>query len=267
MPGGPSVPPPDVYVGIDWSGDRRAADRPHTKLWWAEADDAGVLVRLEPSSRRAVRDELLARRSEPGLVVGIDAGFGYPAWFVEALGCEHGTEVWARAGEVAAWAAARRPPFWGWAGSRRPLDVELMRHTEALARQEGLVTRSVFQVGGPGSVGTGTIAVLDLLAELHQAGVAIWPFTSAVPDRPVVAEVFPRVFARKVVKTDPSERAAHLAAIHPDLDPAWLGAASASDDAFDATLVALGLAAGSPPPLPTDPLAAVEGWIWMPDSS
>jgi len=254
-----------VRVGIDWSGDRRAADRPHPKLWWAEATDDGLLIRLEPTSRAAVREELLARRDEVGLVVGIDAGFGYPAWFVDAVGCASGRELWGAAGEVAAWAAARRGPFWGWAGSRRPDGVELFRETEVVARRAGWGVRSVFQLAGAGSVGTGTLTVLPTLAALDAAGIGVWPFSSPAAGRPVVTEVYPRSFAPQVVKSRPEARAGHVDATWPNLDRSRRDLLVGSDDAFDAAVVACGLVGAVPPPaLPANEVAAIEGEIWFP---
>lgn len=260
-------------IAVDWSGDRRAAQRPHKKLWLAEVDDRQALVRLEASSRRAVIDELVSRRHEPGLVVGLDVAFGYPAWFAAELGCANGPAVWAAADRIASVAADQRGPFWGWAGSRAPLVGKRWRVTESLARAGGLPVKSVFQLLGPGSVGTGTIAALPALATLADAGFVVWPFEAPPPDscastRPMVLEVYPRSFAVGVVKSRHAARADLLTQAWPNLDAPFRRLAEASDDAFDATVTALGLAARLPlhltAPDELDPIAAVEGWIWLP---
>ena len=138
------------------------------------------------------------------MVVGFDFCFGFPEWFVKGeMGCEDGPAFW----ELVArehgerWLAAdcddRR--FWGKAGvggdGKRPAEFSgeqlhrMLRATdidckiaavipeaERAARVKGITPKSVFQIGGSGSVGTASLRGMPVLKRLREAGFAVWPF-------------------------------------------------------------------------------------------
>jgi hypothetical protein len=258
-------------VAVDWSG-RRTGERRH--LWTAEAHD-GVLLRLEAGRTRAeVADDLIARaRDIPGVVVGFDFSFSLPAWFLRERGDRRARDLWdAAASDGEEWLRACEPPFWGRPGRGRPELAAHLRRTEAaVAAVGGIRPKSSFQVGGAGSVGTGSVRGFPVLARLQDAGYAIWPFD--VPARaPVALEIWPRIFTGPVVKSDARARAAHLDVHHPvALDPAMRAAAVGSEDAFDAAVSAAVMSRHEAElralPALDDVDAHLEGCVWQPGVS
>jgi hypothetical protein len=257
-----------TVVAIDWSG-RRTGERSH--LWTAEAE-AGTLLRLEAGRTRAeVVDDLVARAGdEPGVVVGFDFSFSLPAWFLDARGWPGARDLWdAAAHDGERWLHDCEAPFWGRPGRPRPKLAAHLRRTEArLATVGGIRPKSTFQVGGAGSVGTGSVRGFPVLARLQDAGYAIWPFDA--PARPPVAvEIWPRTFTGPVVKSDAAARAAHLDAHLPRLDRELRARAVGSEDAFDAAVSAVVMSRHEPAlralPAPADRVARREGWVWTPD--
>jgi len=259
-------------VAVDWSG-RRTGERRH--LWTAEAD-AGVLLRLEAGrTRDEVVDELVARTPErPGVVVGFDFSFSLPEWFLRQRGFADARALWdAAATDGEAWLRDCEPPFWGRPGRPRPdLPAHLRRTEAAIAAVGGIRPKSTFQVGGAGSVGTGSVRGFPALARLQDAGYTIWPFDVADrfrSDAPVVLEIWPRSCTGPVVKSRPSARAAHLDTAIPQLPAALRGLAIDSEDAFDAAVSAVVMSRHEAElrTLPTvdDPVVRREGWVWSPD--
>ena len=55
----------------------------------------------------------------------------------------------------------------------------LIPEAERAARVRGIAPKSVFQIGGAGSVGTASLRGMPVLQRLREAGFAVWPF-----DRP-----------------------------------------------------------------------------------
>jgi hypothetical protein len=225
-------------VAVDWSGRARGEGR---HLWTAEAHD-GELLRLEAGRTRVeVIDELVDRVTEsPGVVVGFDFSFSLPEWFLRDRGYVDARALWdaaTRDGE--AWLRECTDPFWGRPGRPRPVLPAHLRRTEAaVATVGGIRPKSSFQIGGAGSVGTGSVRGFPALARLQDAGYAIWPFDA--PARPPVAvEIWPRTFTGPVVKSDASARAAHLDQHLPGLPSALRDAAVGSEDAFDAAVSAV----------------------------
>src|SRR5258708_14568130 len=240
-------------IAVDWSGAARGAER---RIWLDEVE-GGRLVRLECGRSRAEVVRFLRERAErePTLAVGLDFAFGFPAWFARELGARSGPQAWQAAAERGeGWLARSPPPFFGRKGSRRPpTDPErpLWRRTELehppLA---GIRPKSVFQIGGAGAVGTGSLRGMPLLLELERAGFSIWPFARAEP--PFAAEIYPRWFTGPLAKSQRSARALRLAARPLPAEQQLCELAEGSEDAFDAALSALALAGA---PLPEDPRA------------
>ena len=147
------------------------------------------------------------------------------------------------------------PPFWGRRGRRRGPEPQL-RLTELTAR----TAKSVFQLGGAGSVGTGSLRGFPLLRRLRREGFAVWPFDE--PRLPLALEIFPRLLTGPVRKSRPEARRSYLQ------QRGWPTRAAASEDAFDAAVSALRMRARADllrdlgPE--RDPVYRREGRIWSP---
>jgi hypothetical protein len=255
-------------LAIDWSGDSRQAKR---RIWLAEAVGPGRLARLEGGrDREALAEHLLEQADQPA-VIGLDFGFSFPAWFLATLGVDTAPALWAHVVEHGeAWLAACAAPFWGRPGRARPapsVTTSFRRAELAVPRIGGIGPKSMFQIGGAGAVGTGSLRGMPLLHRLHQAGASIWPL-AATRQWPQVVEIYPRLLTGPVRKSDPAARADLLARNYPDLDAEHRRLATQSEDAFDAAVSALvmhtcqlDLAAL---PAETDPQLRLEGRIWHP---
>jgi hypothetical protein len=256
-------------LAIDWSG-RRAGER--RAIWLAEARD-GTIERLECGrSRDEVAEHLIALAdADPALAVGFDFSFSLPAWFLTERGLPSADALWddaTRAGET--WLSACAAPFWGRAGATRPELPAHFRQTEArLPAIGGTRVKSTFQVGGAGSVGTGSIRGFPILARLRAAGFRVWPFHDE-PRIPVAVEIYPRVFTGSVVKSRVDARRAFLDAHAPELDEQFRAHAIGSEDAFDALFAARAMsrAADELAALPTidDAITRLEGAVWAPEA-
>jgi hypothetical protein len=256
-------------IAVDWSG-RKVGERRH--LWSAEAHD-GELLRLEAGrTREEVVDELVARAGDsPGAVVGFDFSFSLPAWFLRARGFTSARDLWdAATTDGESWLRDCEPPFWGRPGRGRPDVLAHLRRTEAaVATVGGIRPKSSFQIGGAGSVGTGSVRGFPALARLQYAGYSIWPF-DAPAEAPVAVEIWPRTFTGPVVKSDAAARAAHLDAHLSGLARRWRDVAIGSEDAFDAAVSAVVMSRHEAElralPALDDPVSRVEGWVWSPVS-
>jgi len=259
--------PARCTIAVDWSGASRGAER---RIWLAEVA-RGRLVRLECGRSREELVRHLCERAEreSSLAVGFDFAFGFPAWFAREQGAQSGPAAWRAAAEHGEdWLARSPAPFFGRKGSRRPpsdANRPLWRRTELehppLA---GIAPKSVFQIGGAGAVGTGTLRGMPLLLELERAGFAIWPFARA--EAPFAAEIYPRWFTGPLAKSKRRSRALHLANHPLPADASLRELAEQSEDAFDAALSALALAGARPPedPRRMDAVFRIEGRIWRP---
>lgn len=251
-------------LAIDWSG---AVAGERSKIWIASATAGSLTSLVAPGSRDAVRDFLLARcRVDAPCLVGLDFAFSFPAWFASSRGWTHARQVWTAArddGEV--WLGACAPPFWGRAGTTRPYEPERgLRETER-AWPLSSQPKSIFQIGGAGAVGTGSIRGMPMLLALREAGWNIWPFDA--PATHTLVEIYPRVFTGPVVKRDPAARSAYLTTHHLTRRRAFIDAMSASEDAFDAGVSAVAMSRAvsvTPIRLVDDAVAQMEGRIWVP---
>jgi hypothetical protein len=258
-------------IAIDWSGDARNARR---RIWLAEAVQRGALVRLEAGRDRAeIADHLAELASaDLDLRIGFDFAFSFPAWFVGDLGLQSAPALWAhvaRHGE--AWLTTCEPPFWGHPGRPRPPSAPtrpLLRRADlAVPRTGGVGPKSIFQIGGAGAVGTGSIRGMPLLHRFQAAGARVWPYCND-GGQPTLFEIYPRLMTGAVRKSNPAARAELLAHRYPKLDAEHRRLATTSEDAFDAAVSALvmvehvaDLAALPPEP---DPTLRLEGRIWHP---
>lgn len=209
-------------IAVDWSGARTGAK---SKIWLAEVR-GGRLARLESGRDRdeVVEHLIEVARADPDLVVGLDFAFSFPRWFAEKSGAPPIQELWSLVAEQGEdWLHKCPPPFWGKPGKPRPDLPEHHLHYRRTERQaaemKGATPKSVFQIGGAGAVGTGSIRGMPHLARLAAAGFAIWPFheirrrarsASAARRPPLVIEIYPRLLTGEVIKSDFEQRHKYL---------------------------------------------------------
>jgi hypothetical protein len=220
-------------AAVDWSGRVLGAER---CIWTAVASPEGELVALEDGRDRArVADHLAALAdADPELVVGMDFAFSLPLWFLDRGGFEDGMAVPETVAE--GWLRECPPPFWGRYGRRRgPAGEAAETWHRATELQVAPQARSVFQIGGAGAVGTGSLRGWPVLRRLRAAGFAVWPFDP--PRLPMVVEIFPRLLTGPVVKSRRAARESYLRS------RAWPPEAAVSEDAFDAAVSALVMSA------------------------
>ncbi|QMV18076.1 DUF429 domain-containing protein [Granulicella sp. 5B5] len=289
-------------VGIDWSGRVDAAgQRRHI---WAGVWTEGERVRLESGRTRVEIAEWLMElaKETPRMVVGFDFCFGFPAWFVSGEhGAASGPEFWElaeREGFVERWlgreSVDRR--FWGkphkrpeeFSGEKlhrmlRATDIDcklaaLIPEAERQARVRGIAPKSVFQIGGAGSVGTASLRGFGVLLKLRAAGFRVWPFDRPAlglkKPCPLVVEIYTRLNTGAVRKSSAEARTAYLAkkrsesTEYRELSRGVMEKAKGSEDAFDALVTTMVMAERRAEfvslPKPREPLHGVEGWTWAP---
>jgi hypothetical protein len=240
------------WAAVDWSGAvvRDGADA----IRLATTDDPERTPTIERGRGRTAAIERLCTLAshDAELIVGLDFSFG--------LAAPHDTLVdWTDAAQHEAWLADCDPPFWGRPGRTRPGDQQEWRRTEELARADGLPVKSTFQIGGAGSVGTGSLRGWRHLARLREQGFAIWPFDE--PRLPCAIEIYPRACTGPVVKRSTAARQEWLDAA------GWDASDVHTEDDFDALVSAAAMASElrQPPSIPADELLArTEGWMWRP---
>jgi hypothetical protein len=277
-------------IAIDWSG-RVDTSGQRRHIWagvWTAGADGKASVKLEAGRTRDEVGEWLIElaRETPRMVVGIDCCFSYPAWFLAEHGCTAAFNFWRHvaAGHGERWLARecedRR--FWG-KPHKRPAEFSgdglrrMMRLTDwdnkiaqaqdggdpqRAAKMLGITPKSPFQIGGAGSVGTGSLRAMPFLLRLHEAGFRVWPFedaqlrdaTSRSPagmterkanTKPLLVEIYTRLMTGPVAKSNPEARKGYLTARRKD-DPLYaeisrsvFAKAQSSEDAFDALVSTL----------------------------
>ena len=290
-------------VAVDWSGDRSAAGQ-RRKIWagvWTTGVGrvCGGSVRLESGrTRDEVAEWLIGKaRETPRMVVGFDFCFSFPAWFVQECGVGSAIEFWelVAGGHGERWLAAECADmrFWGrphkrpaeFSGERlhrmlRATDIDcklaaMIPEAERAARVRGIAPKSVFQIGGGGSVGTASLRGMPVLQRLREAGFAVWPFDRPDAKRPMVVEMYTRLNTGAVRKSNAEARAAYLrkkrveSADYAALPRRVSEKARGSEDAFDALVSCMVMTARRAEiarlGVPKDPRYRVEGWTWAPD--
>jgi len=249
--------PPSAAIAVDWSGALDGG-----KHVWLAHVIGEELVTLQGGWKADELVRWLVDRAarDPGFVVGFDFAFGFPAWFATRLG-QSMVATWAEAttrGE--AWLRDEEPPFWGRQRKRPPaVDGQArLRRTDTAHN-----SKSVFQIGGAGHVGTGSIRGMPLLARLRSNGFAIWPLDPVV--FPLVIEIYPRVLTGSVVKSDPAARRSYLDRMGWPKDPELRLRIGDSEDAFDAAVSARKMAdhlSNFVTLPPGDEIDRLEGRIW-----
>lgn len=261
--------PGDILVAVDWSGALRGV---RGALWVAEARE-GRLVRLECGRDReqAIRFLVDLARRDPRLVVGLDFAFSFPGWFLRERKVASAREAWhlvRREGED--WIDRCEPPFWGRPGAPRPHPApgrSPYRKTESERLPlRGIAPKSVFQIGGAGAVGTGSLRGMPWLLELSRAGFSIWPFDPPRP--PIALEIYPRWLTGRTRKSSELARRLFLAHEAATQDRDLVERAATSEHAFDAAASALAMARFGQGftrlGRERDPAFLLEGRIWSP---
>jgi hypothetical protein len=224
----------DTVVGVDWSGAKDPVSQRNGT--WAAIAVGGCVVRVEPGTREEVMG--LIDSLDGSVLVGLDFAPTFPRWFVtDHLGCPDVYSLWERvAADGERWLAGCPPPFWGRTGTKKTAGGLAVHRACELA----VGAKSVFQIAGAGSVGTGSIRGMPWLSWLRERHWAVWPFDAPGPR--TVVEAYPRVAKGRASFTDPVVRREFLAPVpQHHLGPVPRGAAIASEDAFDAVVTALAL--------------------------
>jgi len=265
-------------VGVDWSGDQGPGQR--RKIWagvWTAGAGSSLkdgVVTLESGRSRV---ELMAwlvemARETPRMVVGFDFSFSYPAWFLRELGIGSAPEFWRMVadGQGERWLHkdCEDVRFWGRVGPQRhgkkPAEFcgehahRMLRRAEtvlkvraeiadplAVARIAGIAPKSVFQIGGAGSVGTASLRGMPGLLVLRAAGFRVWPFDAPSVKKPMAVEIYTRLMTGAVNKSSEAARTGYLAkkrrenALYAGLSRGVMAKARGSEDAFDALVTAL----------------------------
>ncbi len=270
-----------IWAGV-WTAFEAVADPTHDdKAVMNGAPGLGGRVRLETGRTRAEWAEWLVElgAETPRMVVGIDCCFSYPAWFLAEHGCGSVFDFWravvgtggVRAGKGEEWLhrACEDGRFWGVTGpgrtGKRPEEFSgeglrrMMRTTdwenkiavrmeggdaERAEKMKGITAKSPFQIGGSGSVGTGSLRAMPVLERLREAGFRVWPFEDVEfgekAPRPLLVEMYTRLLTGPVAKSNGVARRAYLLAkrktdaLYAGLGRGVLAKAYASEDAFDA---------------------------------
>jgi hypothetical protein len=250
-------------LAVDWSGKLKRAEE---FIWLAEVRD-GELVSLQNGRGREQLVEDVIEMANDGVptVVGFDFAFSFPKWWCDFQQWRDPAEVWAAmAIDGEHLLAACAPPFWG-----RPGEPNLHRAERRYRRTEREDTqnaKSVFQIGGAGAVGTGSVRGMAHLRTLAQHHFSIWPFGPMAWPR--VIEIYPRALTGPVNKSSWSRRHAYVHHHFPSQPATMLERAAGSEDAFDAAASALVMAKHQDQLVTlvttTDPTLAIEGKIWCP---
>ena len=299
--------PVERFGGIDWSGRVDAAGQ-RRHIWagvWTRSAAGKITVELEAGRTREEMGEwlLALARKTPRMVVGIDLCFSFPAWFLREQGCADLLDFWrlVAGGKGEAWLSReaverdlrfwgkphKRPAFFGGEGFRT-----MFRHAdwdnkvaqaleggdpERAAKMKGITPKSPFQIGGSGSVGTGSLRGIPMLLRLHAAGFRVWPLEDAAfgdEPQPLLVEIYTRLMTGAVAKSNPEARKEYLAArkrtdpFFAEVGRAVMRKAEGSEDAFDALLTTVEMARhGAEFPrlrATTDAALRLEGNTWRP---
>jgi hypothetical protein len=267
---------PQRLVAVDWSGRIDVAGQ-RRHIWagvWTRGNNGTARITLEAGRTREEITSWLIElaRETPRMVVSVDCCFSFPAWFLREHGCASVFDFWDKvaAGKGEEWLAREAPGiardirFWGkphkrpaifsGAGMRsmfRETDYENKIEQalaggdpERAAKMRGITPKSPFQIGGSGSVGTGSLRAVTMLRALQTSGFRVWPFEHAALDakkpQPLLVEMYTRLMTGAVAKSNEEARTAYLRArkkndaLYAGLSRGVFAKATSSEDAFDA---------------------------------
>jgi hypothetical protein len=272
----------DCFVGIDWSGDKRAWQK---GLKVAIAYPGRAAPQLVPCptqggrwSRALVMKWIEDRFQDRRALIGLDFAFGFPP---TALAGDVKLD-W----EYVERLCAQHPNFYGGAFFRPPPCVHShlvnspwlpkqrysaahLRMTDLVAKETtGATPQSVFNAVGPAQVGPSSISgmrALRALRQRHGDKISIWPLSEIRPAGPVIVEIFPRYYP--LLRGTSARLAGHeeLNAALAAFDSEPVVKAPESEDEGDALLSAAALRALSTEQalfrLP-EPSIRSQGWIF-----
>jgi hypothetical protein len=251
-------------VAVDWSGKLKRAEE---FLWLAEVRDGHLVDLRSGLSRPKLVARLIEMTHEDArMVVGLDFAFSFPRWWCVERGWSTGREVWSGIDAEGEYLLATcEPPLWGRPGKPNPHSQEqLFRRTDLEDGVGG--AKSVFQIGGAGAVGTGSIRGMPHLLTLADSGFTVWPFEPG--GLPTVVEIYPRALTGSVNKGRWADRHAFLLDRFPEQPRDLIERAASSEDAFDAAVSALVMGAHvaklETVPSLSDDVYRIEGKIWRP---
>jgi hypothetical protein len=305
----PKADAPLRLIAIDWSGRIDAAGQ-RRHIWaaiWTRSEGK-VTVQIEAGRTREEITEWLIElgRELPRMVVSIDCCFSFPGWFLEEHGCADMFAFWRKAnsGLAEQWLArecdeiARDERFWGkphkrpeqfcGPGYRRMFrfadyDNKIAQalpggDAERAAKMRGITPKSPFQIGGSGSVGTGSLRAMQMLEQLHHMGFRVWPLESSAVDakkpQPLLVEMYTRLMTGAVAKSNPEARKRYLSEkrktdpLYAVPNRAVMTKAQDSEDAFDALVSVIEMARYADEfgglKATSDPELRREGLTWRP---
>lgn len=275
----------DRFLAIDWSGARGAR---HRGIAVAEARPGRLPPRiLAPPDRRGwSRPELVEFLSGlPGRwLAGFDFSFAPP--FVDRGAYLPGIDAPAQAPAFWAWLDARcddpdlgahaflegmaRAHMWTGAADGRKADYLRFRVCEQRFNAAGGgKPATVFDLLGAAQVGKASFAGMRLLHRLRPVA-PVWPFDPPDPTRPVVVEIYARLFLKEALGRGRKirDRAMLNRALAALGSLPWEGEALLTDHETDVLVSAAGLRAlaaeprcWAPPGL-TPEIACTEGWTF-----
>ena len=296
---------PERIVAVDWSGRVDVAgQRRHI---WAGVWTRGRVTLEAGRTREELVEWLIAMsRETPRMIVSLDCCFSFPAWFLAEHGCTSVFDFWRKVaeGQGERWLAReckeieRDVRFWG-APHKRPEEFcgphlhRMLRLTdvdnkitpklagadpERAAKVKGITPKSPFQIGGSGSVGTGSLRAMPFLLRMWQAGFRVWPYESAALNhkrpRPLLVEMYTRLMTGAVAKSNEAARSNYLAAkkrsdpLYSSLSRPVIAKAKSGEDAFDALVSCLEMARWREEfatlKATSDEILRLEGITWRP---
>ena len=194
------------------------------------------------------------------------------------------------------WRGGGRRRFWGKPHKRpaefsgehlhrmlRATDIDckiaaLIPEGERQARVKGITPKSVFQVGGAGSVGTASLRGFAVLLRLREAGFRVWPFDAPALVGRAASAGGGDVYAVEYgggeevecggaggLFVEEAERGCGVCGVVAGRD----AEGGSGEDAFDALVSTMVMAERRETfatlPMPRDPLCGIEGWTWAPE--
>ncbi len=289
---------------MDTAGQRRHI---WAGIWTASTGGKDKFTLEAGRTREEWVERLIELAAEtPRIVVSVDCCFSFPAWFLAEHGCRSAFDFWRHvaSGHGERWLAreceevARDERFWGkphkrpaqFCGEGLPKSMRLTDmdnkitpkmlagDPERAAKVKGITPKSPFQIGGSGSVGTGSLRAMPFLLALWEAGFRVWPFESsalaAKRPQPLLIEMYTRLMTGAVAKSNETARKTYLAtkrkadATYADLTSSILAKAYKSEDAFDALVSVVEMVRYKDEFVPLkatkDEVLKLEGITWRP---
>jgi hypothetical protein len=223
----------DRVLIVDWSATNGPTRPGPNTIWIGSADDTGVSARHMPT-RTSAEAHLAGQIAESRgsglrLLMGVDFAFGYPRGFARHLtGRACARSLWRHLAErivespdhhTNRFAVAReinrsfggRGPFWvvneglshpdlpfGKKDRDDPARHGIASHRAVEGHPQARGAKSVWQLTGPGSVGSQSLTGLPMIHRLSLLpGVTVWPFDTDLSDV-VLAEIYPALLAPAV---------------------------------------------------------------------